>query len=193
MPRTCLACSHSERDAIDKALVSREPLRNIAKRVSISPAGLLRHRSHVAQAIVKASQNREERLGDSLLDDMRRVQRKAWELLSRTESEGDHRGSIVALREVRECLQSLGEMLAKAEEKTRQLDAGTHAEMSIEQVRQQIDELMLKELGPELHAKWRERRAQLEPFFCRVERASGHPGIAQKAADGANCLPEAAP
>jgi hypothetical protein len=33
---------------------------------------------------------------------MRRVQRKAWELLAKTESEGDHRGSIVALREVRE-------------------------------------------------------------------------------------------
>jgi hypothetical protein len=45
---------------------------------------------------------------------MRRVRRKAWELLSKTESEGDHRGSIVALREVRECLESLGEMLAKA-------------------------------------------------------------------------------
>ena len=66
---------------------------------------------------------------------------------------------------MRECLQSLGEMLAKTEEKTIQLDAATHAEMSIEQVRQRIDELMLKELGPELHPKWRERRAQLEPFF----------------------------
>jgi hypothetical protein len=42
------------------------------------------------------------------------VQRKAWELLAKTESEGDHRGAIVALREVRECLESLGEMLAKA-------------------------------------------------------------------------------
>ena len=40
-------------------------------------------------------------LGETLLDEMRRVQRKAWELLARTESEGDHRGSIVALREVR--------------------------------------------------------------------------------------------
>jgi hypothetical protein len=40
---------------------------------------------------------------------------KAWELLGKTESEGDHRGSIVALREVRECLESLGEMLAKAD------------------------------------------------------------------------------
>ena len=116
MPRTCLACSHSEREAIDQALVSSEPLRNIAKRVSISPAALLRHKNHIAEAIVKASEKREEQLGDSLLDEMRRVQRKAWELLSKTESEGDLRGSIVALREVRECLESLGGMVAKANE-----------------------------------------------------------------------------
>jgi hypothetical protein len=84
----------------------------MAKRVSISPAGLLRHKSHVAQTIVKAGEKREERLGQSLLDDMRRVHRKAWELLARAESDGDHRGAIVALREARECLESLGEMLA---------------------------------------------------------------------------------
>jgi hypothetical protein len=63
---------------------------------------------------VKAGERREERLGETLLDEMRRVQRKAWELLAKTESEGDHRGSIVALREVRECLESLGEMLSGA-------------------------------------------------------------------------------
>ncbi len=114
MSRTCLACSHAEREEIDKALATGEPLRNIAKRVSISPAGLLRHKSHVAQAILRAGEKREERLGDNLLDEMRRVQRKAWELLAETEAEGDHRASIVALREVRECLESLGEMLSHA-------------------------------------------------------------------------------
>jgi hypothetical protein len=114
MPRTCLACSSAEREAIDKALVTGEPLRNIAKRVSVSQAVLLRHKNHVAQTIVKASELREELLGDNLLDEMRRVQRKAWELLSKTESEGDHRASIVALREVRECLESLGGMLSHA-------------------------------------------------------------------------------
>ena len=45
---------------------------------------------------------------------MRRVQQKAWELLDKTEAEGDHRGAIVALREVRECLGALDELLAKA-------------------------------------------------------------------------------
>src|SRR5262245_60955417 len=115
MPRTCLACASPERMAIDKALVAGEPLRNISKRVSISPAGLLRHKTHLSQTIVKAGERREEQLGDNLLDEMRRVQRKAWELLDKTESEGDHRGAIVALREVRECVESLGEMLAKAD------------------------------------------------------------------------------
>jgi hypothetical protein len=114
MPRTCRACASPERPALDKALVAGEPLRNIAKRVSISPAGLLRHKSHVSQTIVEASERSEERLGDNLLDEMRRVQRKAWELLAKTESEGDHRGAIVALREVRECLGALGELLGKA-------------------------------------------------------------------------------
>ena len=115
MPRTCLACSSPEREAIDKALVAGESFRNIAKRVSISPAGLLRHKNHVSQAITKASERREEQLGDNLLDEMRRVQRKAWELLGKTEFEGDYRASIVALREVRECLESLGDMLAKVQ------------------------------------------------------------------------------
>jgi hypothetical protein len=115
MPRTCLACSSPDRLSIEKALVAGESLRNIAKRVSISPAGLLRHKRHVANAIGRAQAHHEERLGESLLDEMRRIQRKAWELLARTESDGDHRGSIVALREVRECLESLSEMLAKAD------------------------------------------------------------------------------
>lgn len=114
MPRTCLACSHVDRETIDRALVSAEPLRNIAKRVSISPAGLLRHKKHVSQSVVQAAEIRHERLGDSLLEQMRRVHHKAWELLARMESEGDHRGSIVALREVRECLESQGGMLAGA-------------------------------------------------------------------------------
>ena len=44
---------------------------------------------------------------------MGRIHQKAWELLARAESEGDHRGAIIALREVRECLESLGKMLTK--------------------------------------------------------------------------------
>ena len=115
MPRTCLASSHAEREAIDNALATGEPLRNIAKRVSISPAGLLRHKSHVAGEIVRAQERRQDKLGDSIFDEMRRVLAKLWELSGKAESEGDHRGAIVGLREVRECLESLNGLVEKVE------------------------------------------------------------------------------
>ena len=115
MPRTCLACSHAEREVIDKALATGEPLRNIAKRVSISYPALFRHKSHVAGTIAKAQERREEKLGDSIYEEMRRVLAKLWELSGKAESEGDHRGAIVGLREVRECLQSLNSLITKAE------------------------------------------------------------------------------
>src|SRR5215469_1209644 len=92
-----------------------EPLRNIAKRVSISPAGLLRHKSHVAGTLAKAQERREEKLGDSIFDEIRLLQSKALELLGKMESEGDYRCAIVVAREVRECLVSLNGLLTKAE------------------------------------------------------------------------------
>ena len=81
----------------------------------ISPAGLLRHKSHVAGAIAKAQERREEKLGDTIFDEMRRVLAKAWELLGKAESVDDYRGVIVALREVRECLESLNSLVMRAE------------------------------------------------------------------------------
>jgi hypothetical protein len=64
---------------------------------------------------VKAQERREEKLGEGIFDEMRRVLQKLWELSGKAESEGDHRGAIVGLREVRECLQSLNNLVAKAE------------------------------------------------------------------------------
>jgi transposase len=139
------------REAIDKVLVQGEPLRNIAKRVSISPAALQRHKNHIAQAIVTASEQRGEQLGDTMLDEIRRVQRKAWELLAKTESESDHRGSIVALREVRECLKSLGEMLAKADSANGGREHEKDWDLSLlsdEELRQVTDILEKAYVGP---------------------------------------------
>ena len=66
-------------------------------------------------------------MGKACLTKCSGVQRKASELLGKMEAEGDHRGSVVALREARECMESLGEMLAKAEA----LKAGSGGEMLV--------------------------------------------------------------
>ena len=72
MPRTCLACASPERREIDKALATGESFRRIASRVSISEASLRRHKSHVTETICKVQEKREEKLGESLLDEMQR-------------------------------------------------------------------------------------------------------------------------
>lgn len=115
MPRNCLACTSPQREEIDKALIAGVPLRNIAERVPISPPSLLRHKQHVSKAIVKAADQQEENHALDLLGEAERVRRKGWELLRKMESEGDHRGSVVALREVRECLETLGSLLSCAD------------------------------------------------------------------------------
>jgi hypothetical protein len=114
MPRTCRACKSSQRQEIDAAIVAGTSFRNIAKRFGTTAGAVFRHKTHAAQAIVKASERREEQIGDNMLDQMRRAQRKAWALLDKAEAEGDVRGAIVALREARECIESLGEMLSRA-------------------------------------------------------------------------------
>lgn len=113
MPRTCLACASPERLKIDKALVSGTPLREIEGQWGISKTALDRHKSHVSLAIERSQERREEKLGDSLHDEMKRVLDKAWALTDTAEKAGDHRGAIVGLREVREYLESLNGLLVR--------------------------------------------------------------------------------
>lgn len=117
MPPTCTCCSHPDRIALDKALAAGESLRIIAQRYGTSATALFRHRRHAGQAIVKAAERREEKIGDTVLAGLARCQAKAWELLSRMEAEGDHRGSVVALREYRETFEAVDRILWRAQEK----------------------------------------------------------------------------
>jgi hypothetical protein len=115
MPRTCLACQSPRREEIDAALVTGEPLRNIAKHVSISVTAIYRHKEHVGAAIVKAQERRGERHEDNLHTQIGRVQAKLWAMLAKMEAEGDHRGAVVALREIRESLEAIDRMMTRAQ------------------------------------------------------------------------------
>jgi hypothetical protein len=71
MPRTCTACTHSERTGIDEALLSGEPLRNIAERVSVSVTSLFRHKAHLSETLKKSREVAEVSRADSLIDQLR--------------------------------------------------------------------------------------------------------------------------
>jgi hypothetical protein len=110
------AGANPERATIDKALATGESFRNITKRFSISPAALFRHKKHIAGAMAKAQMRREERIGDGIFEELRRVLDKAWELLEKFEAEGDTRGAVVALREVRASLESIEAMQSRVDD-----------------------------------------------------------------------------
>jgi hypothetical protein len=114
MPRGCLACSSPNRAVIDNALATGEPLREIAGNSRISISALHRHKTHAATAIVKARDRREQNAGDGSLDEIERIRRHAWGLVAQLEESGDLRGGVVALREVRESLETQAKLLALA-------------------------------------------------------------------------------
>jgi hypothetical protein len=106
MPRTCSACTHPERDALDRALVRGEPKRQIAARLGLAESALGRHaRAHVPRMLVSAQAAREAVSADALIGESLAMQAKALDLMARAEAEGDLRGAIVALKEARECVE----------------------------------------------------------------------------------------
>jgi hypothetical protein len=88
-------------------------IRGISRHFAVSEDALSRHKAHVGEAIVRASERREERHGDNLLAQIGRVQEKLWAVLGKMETEGDHRGSVVALRELRESLETIDRMTTR--------------------------------------------------------------------------------
>jgi hypothetical protein len=69
---TCTICGHPERQAIDKALVTKQPYRHIAPRFAVSTRALQRHAAeHLLATIVDAWQAERHRNGLELADELR--------------------------------------------------------------------------------------------------------------------------
>ncbi len=114
MPRTCSICGHKDRAKIDAAIVSGQSFRRIAAQFEVRATTVRRHKKHTGQAIVRAAEKREVKLGGSILDQMEQIRLKEWELLGQLEQQGDYRGGVMCLRELRECVLSQGELIDRA-------------------------------------------------------------------------------
>jgi hypothetical protein len=100
MPRTCTACTHSERTGIDEALLGGEPLRNIAERVSVSVTSLFRHKAHLAETLKKSHEVAEVSRADSLIDQLKQLAKDARRIQKKAEAANDYRGALAAVREL---------------------------------------------------------------------------------------------
>jgi hypothetical protein len=117
MPRKCSICNHPNRQDIDTDLVNNESFRIIADRYYISVTSLQRHKKHLPKDLVKSVKDRETLLADTLLDQIKSLQRKALKVLSVAEESGDLRVACMAIRETRGTLELLAKVTGEMDDR----------------------------------------------------------------------------
>ena len=81
MAQICTICSHKDKENINAAILKKESNRNIAKRYSISPAAVHRHKeNHLATTLTKAQAAEEVTHADTLIGDLQFLKEKAMSL-----------------------------------------------------------------------------------------------------------------
>lgn len=118
MPRTCTICSHPQRDAIEEALIAREPLRNIAERFQVSVGSLFRHGAggHISEKLSLAQEADTVLSADNLIAQLKALQARALTILSQAEEERDRKAALSAIREARGNLELLAKLLGQLDE-----------------------------------------------------------------------------
>jgi hypothetical protein len=99
MPRTCTACSHPDRDDIDRLLLEGVALRNIAKQFSVSAASLFRHNKHLSTILASSHKEVEILRADGLLEHLNHLTAEATRLTEKAEKAKDYRTALAGVRE----------------------------------------------------------------------------------------------
>jgi hypothetical protein len=117
MPRTCTICNHPEREAIDKALIDNVAFRRIATLYGLSEASVRRHKGdHLPGELVKSEQAAEIAHADSLIDQVRDLQRQAKTIKDKAEIAGDLKTALVGIRELSRLIELMGKLQGELQE-----------------------------------------------------------------------------
>jgi hypothetical protein len=115
--RRCTICSHEHVGAIDHALIAGRPIRGIAKTFGVSEDAVGRHRAHLPKTLLNAHDVAESVRADELLAEASALQAKAWELLHAAEANDDQRTALMAVREIRGCLELLARLIGEIQDR----------------------------------------------------------------------------
>lgn len=108
MSKHCSICTHVERKKIESLLIRDVTYREISGKYPVTKSALDRHKSsHLRKKLIKAREAKEMEEGGNLLEQIRDLQKKALDILSKAESEKDYRACLGAIREARGCLELL--------------------------------------------------------------------------------------
>ena len=118
MPRSCTVCDHPDREAIDRALVGGASNRSVASLHDASEAAVRRHKGkHLPAKLVLAEKAAEVAEADTLLDQVRGLQGRAFAILEKAEETGELRTALGAIREARGNLELLAKLLGELDER----------------------------------------------------------------------------
>jgi len=117
MPRLCTICHHPDRSAIDKAVVSQAPIRQIASLHGVSDAAIRRHaRKHLSKTLVRASEIAAVADADNLLAQAQRLQREALGVLEFAKADGNPGGVLQAIDRLQKGVALLATLAEKGHE-----------------------------------------------------------------------------
>lgn len=107
---TCTVCNHPRRAEIDRLLVEKVSLRDIAGQTGTTRSALHRHTQHIPGALVAAKEAGKVADAGTLLDRVQGLTAQAISILDAAKADGKHQTALAAIREVRGCLELLGKV-----------------------------------------------------------------------------------
>jgi hypothetical protein len=118
VPRRCAVCSHADKKAIDEALVGGVAFPALVAKYRVSKDSLSRHRAnHLPAKLVMAEKAAEVAEADTLLDQVKNLQGRAYAILDKAEEAGELRTALSAIREARGNLELLAKLLGELDER----------------------------------------------------------------------------
>ncbi len=108
--KTCAICNHPHRAEIDRLLVEKISLRDIAGQTGTTRSALHRHTQHIPGALVAAKEACKVADAGTLLDRVQGLTAQAISILDAAKADGKHQTALAAIREVRGCLELLGKV-----------------------------------------------------------------------------------
>ena len=140
--KNCTVCTSDRLEEIDQDLVTGIPVRSMETEYGLSKSALDRHRAHLSETLLVASDAREEVRGIALLDQVQDLVAKSLASHDRAVIQGDERLVQGGIREARHSLELTGRITGELHEKRD--DAPDSAVAAIIQLAHALSEVELR-------------------------------------------------
>ena len=148
MARECTACAHPEAFAINEAIAEgKTSNRRIAAQYGLSEQAMRRHRQHIPELLVKASQAMEVADADLLIDKLRGLEADARQALDANRG-GDWRTFLAAIGEIRENAKLLAQVSGKLQAFQAQMNMQVNIALAEHPDYQRLEDVLTRTLEP---------------------------------------------